>query len=89
MSQVRDVDERVTVTVACCSHCHGDTGDCPDRTGVEETQARLAANAREALDLLERAHEHLRLRRPGGWAAGALQDDLYLFLNLVGSAVAR
>lgn len=89
MAKVRDIDERVTVTVFCCEHCHGDPHDCPDAKTVER-DAAMARNCAEALSLLERASD---LWVGGGNARHSLMRaylhmDIEQFLRRVGRAMA-
>ena len=79
MAKIRDIDERVTVTVICCEHCHGEPGDCRARGIIPQAEEETG----EALRLLERAYEAV-----GDASQWGLRIDIREFLRRSGSGVA-
>ena len=76
VSQVRDLDETVTVTVFCCDHCHGEPEDCPDRKSAAHQEQ---IDDEEAMVLLHRSHRVLSGQQ-SEFERVALIGDLRLFI---------
>lgn len=85
MAKYRNVEDLMTMEVACCDHCHGDPRDC-------RGDSLTGSDPRDwdrALILLEKAHAAVAPGHREAWVPLALQDDIRWFLHKCGRDVIR